>query len=96
MAAGLPIVYLTALYGSPTSGFAARSARPRALGGGRGRHGRDPPGAAAGAEVYGTAAPGKWDALRANGFDDDHLADSRNPRLRGQVPPASSTSSSRR
>ncbi|MER6694937.1 SDR family NAD(P)-dependent oxidoreductase, partial [Streptomyces minutiscleroticus] len=30
-----------------------------------------------GAEVYATASPGKWDALRAEGLDDDHLASSR-------------------
>uniref|UniRef100_UPI0015F08E10 MDR/SDR family oxidoreductase n=1 Tax=Streptomyces phytophilus TaxID=722715 RepID=UPI0015F08E10 len=30
-----------------------------------------------GAEVYGTASPGKWDALRANGFDDAHIGNSR-------------------
>ncbi|MDI5968594.1 SDR family NAD(P)-dependent oxidoreductase [Streptomyces sp. SL13] len=31
-----------------------------------------------GAEVYATASPGKWDALRAEGLDDDHIASSRN------------------
>ncbi|MEU9559952.1 SDR family NAD(P)-dependent oxidoreductase [Streptomyces fumanus] len=30
-----------------------------------------------GAEVYGTASPGKWDTLRAMGVDDAHLATSR-------------------
>ncbi|MFI9201286.1 type I polyketide synthase [Streptomyces sp. NPDC053048] len=30
-----------------------------------------------GAEVYGTASPGKWGALRADGFDEAHLASSR-------------------
>ncbi|MFD0373608.1 type I polyketide synthase, partial [Streptomyces sp. NPDC127114] len=30
-----------------------------------------------GAEVYGTAGPGKWDALRAMGLDEAHLASSR-------------------
>ena len=30
-----------------------------------------------GAEVYGTAGPGKWDALRDLGLDDDHIASSR-------------------
>ncbi|HEU5469700.1 MAG TPA: beta-ketoacyl synthase N-terminal-like domain-containing protein, partial [Actinophytocola sp.] len=30
-----------------------------------------------GAEVFGTASPGKWDALRALGLDDDHIASSR-------------------
>nr|BAD08373.1 polyketide synthase modules 1-3 [Streptomyces halstedii] len=30
-----------------------------------------------GAEVYGTASPGKWNALRAAGLDDNHIASSR-------------------
>lgn len=30
-----------------------------------------------GAEVFATASHGKWDTLRAMGFDDDHIADSR-------------------
>ncbi|WP_431607898.1 type I polyketide synthase [Streptomyces griseocarneus] len=30
-----------------------------------------------GAEVYGTASPGKWAALRADGLDEKHLANSR-------------------
>jgi NADPH:quinone reductase-like Zn-dependent oxidoreductase/acyl carrier protein len=30
-----------------------------------------------GLEVFGTASRGKWDTLRAMGFDDDHIADSR-------------------
>ncbi|MFI5984710.1 type I polyketide synthase [Streptomyces sp. NPDC051555] len=32
-----------------------------------------------GAEVYATASPAKWPALRALGLDDDHLASSREP-----------------
>ncbi len=32
-----------------------------------------------GAEVYATASPAKWDALRALGIDDEHLASSRTP-----------------
>ncbi|MER5541612.1 type I polyketide synthase [Streptomyces sp. NPDC002589] len=32
-----------------------------------------------GAEVYATASPAKWPALRALGIDDDHLASSREP-----------------
>lgn len=32
----------------------------------------------AGAEVYGTASPAKWPALRQLGLDDDHIASSRN------------------
>ncbi|WP_372352883.1 hypothetical protein [Streptomyces sp. KL116D] len=31
----------------------------------------------AGAEIYATASPAKWPALRALGLDDDHLASSR-------------------
>ena len=30
-----------------------------------------------GAEVFATASRGKWDTLRAMGFDDDHIGDSR-------------------
>ncbi|QKW54875.1 SDR family NAD(P)-dependent oxidoreductase [Streptomyces buecherae] len=30
-----------------------------------------------GAEVYATASPGKWDTLRAMGFDDEHISSSR-------------------
>ena len=30
-----------------------------------------------GLEVFATASRGKWDTLRAMGFDDDHIADSR-------------------
>ncbi|MGW1728613.1 type I polyketide synthase [Streptomyces sp. NPDC002306] len=30
-----------------------------------------------GAEVFGTASPGKWDTLRASGLDDAHIASSR-------------------
>ncbi|QNP70793.1 type I polyketide synthase [Streptomyces roseirectus] len=30
-----------------------------------------------GAEVFGTASPGKWDVLRSLGLDDDHIASSR-------------------
>ncbi|PBJ50563.1 type I polyketide synthase, partial [Mycobacterium avium] len=32
-----------------------------------------------GAEVFATASRGKWDTLRAMGFDDDHIGDSRSP-----------------
>ena len=30
-----------------------------------------------GAEVFATASRGKWDTLRAMGFDDDHIGDTR-------------------
>ncbi|MFE1251725.1 SDR family NAD(P)-dependent oxidoreductase [Streptomyces sp. NPDC058766] len=77
-AATVPIAYLTAYYalvdlGGLTSG---ESVLVHAAAGGVGsaavqlaRH--------LGAEVYGTASPAKWDALRAAGLDDAHLASSR-------------------
>jgi polyketide synthase 7 len=77
-AAGVPVVFLTALYG--LSVLAGVKAGDRVLvhaaTGGVGmaavqlaRHW--------GAEVFATASRGKWDTLRAMGFDDDHIADSR-------------------
>jgi polyketide synthase 7 len=77
-AAGVPVVFLTALYG--LSVLAGLRAGERVLvhtaTGGVGmaavqlaRHW--------GAEVYATASRGKWDTLRAMGFDDDHIGDSR-------------------
>ncbi|WP_156688864.1 type I polyketide synthase [Mycobacterium sp. Marseille-P9652] len=79
-AVGVPVVFLTALYG--LSGLAGVRAGERVLvhaaTGGVGmaavqllRHW--------GAEVFATASRGKWDTLRAMGFDDDHIADSRTP-----------------
>jgi polyketide synthase 7 len=79
-AAGVPVVFLTALYG--LSGLAGLRAGQRVLihaaTGGVGmaavqlaRHW--------GAEVFATASRGKWATLRAMGFDDDHIADSRTP-----------------
>ncbi|MEV0445000.1 SDR family NAD(P)-dependent oxidoreductase [Streptomyces spectabilis] len=77
-AAGVPVVYLTAYYGlADLAGLTAgESLLLHAATGGMGfaslqlaRHW--------GAEVYGTASAGKRDVLRAWGFDDDHLADSR-------------------
>jgi polyketide synthase 7 len=77
-AAGVPVVFLTALYGLS----ALAGVRPgervlvHAAAGGVGmaavqllRHW--------GAEVFATASRGKWDALRSMGFDDEHIADSR-------------------
>ncbi|MGW0791975.1 SDR family NAD(P)-dependent oxidoreductase [Streptomyces sp. NPDC002911] len=77
-AAAAPIAFLTALYGLRD----LADVRPgetvlvHAAAGGVGmaavqiaRH--------LGAEVYGTASPGKWDTLRAGGLDDAHLANSR-------------------
>ncbi|MFF8619353.1 polyketide synthase dehydratase domain-containing protein, partial [Streptomyces sp. NPDC015350] len=77
-AAATPIVFLTAYYGLVD--LAGLRAGERLLvhsaAGGVGmaalqiaRH--------LGAEVYGTASLGKWDALRRLGFDDEHLANSR-------------------
>ena len=39
-----------------------------------------------GLEVFATASRGKWDTLRAMGFDEDHIADSRSSGVRGEVP----------
>ncbi|MGO9747294.1 MAG: SDR family NAD(P)-dependent oxidoreductase [Mycobacterium sp.] len=77
-AAGMPVVFLTALYGlSVLAGLrAAERVLVHAATGGVGmaavqlaRHW--------GAEVFATASRGKWDTLRAMGFDDDHIGDSR-------------------
>ncbi|NEA99076.1 type I polyketide synthase [Streptomyces sp. SID13726] len=40
-----------------------------------------------GAEVYATAAPAKWGALRALGLDDDHIASSRDTGFAAKFPP---------
>ncbi|MFV8754835.1 type I polyketide synthase [Nannocystaceae bacterium ST9] len=77
-AASVPLVFLTAYHGL----IDLADLRPgeriliHALAGGVGmaatqvaRH--------LGAEVFGTASPGKWDVLRERGFDDDHLGNSR-------------------
>ncbi|ETB09031.1 hypothetical protein P863_13240, partial [Mycobacterium avium subsp. silvaticum ATCC 49884] len=79
-AAGVPVVFLTALYGlSVLAGLrpGERVLVHTATGG---------VGMAAvqlarhyGAEVFATASRGKWDTLRAMGFDDDHIGDSRSP-----------------
>ncbi|MDN3358998.1 type I polyketide synthase [Actinomadura sp. DC4] len=77
-AAGTPVAFLTALYG--LAGVAGlrrgESVLVHSAAGGVGmaavqlaRHW--------GATVYGTASPGKWDALRSLGLDDAHLASSR-------------------
>ncbi|MGO8963785.1 MAG: SDR family NAD(P)-dependent oxidoreductase [Mycobacterium sp.] len=77
-AAGVPVVFLTALYGlSVLAGLrAGQRVLVHAATGGVGmaavqlaRHW--------GAEVFATASRGKWDTLRAMGFDDDHIGDSR-------------------
>ncbi|WP_246258391.1 type I polyketide synthase [Amycolatopsis anabasis] len=77
-AAGVPLVFLTAFYAlrDLASLRSGESVLVQAAAGGVGmaavqlaRHW--------GAEVFGTASPGKWDALRECGFDDAHLASSR-------------------
>jgi NADPH:quinone reductase-like Zn-dependent oxidoreductase/acyl carrier protein len=77
-AAGVPVVFLTALYGlSALAGLrAGQRVLVHAAAGGVGmaavqlaRH--------RGAEVFATASRGKWDVLRAMGLDDDHIGDSR-------------------
>ena len=77
-AAGAPVVFLTAYYGlSALAGLrAGQRVLVHAATGGVGmaavqlaRHW--------GAEVFATASRGKWDTLRATGFDDAHIADSR-------------------
>ncbi len=77
-AASVPIVYLTAYYGLFDLGGlrAGETVLIHAAAGGVGmaatqlaRH--------AGATVFGTASPGKWDVLRAGGLDDEHIASSR-------------------
>ena len=77
-AAGVPVVFLTAFYGLADLAGLGRgeSVLVHAATGGVGmaavqlaRHW--------GAEVFVTASRGKWDTLRAMGFDDDHIADSR-------------------
>ncbi|HET9890926.1 MAG TPA: acyltransferase domain-containing protein, partial [Mycobacterium sp.] len=77
-AAGVPVVFLTALYGLSVLGGLRTGERVlvHTATGGVGmaavqlaRHW--------GAEVFATGSRGKWDTLRAMGFDDDHIGDSR-------------------
>ncbi|HEV7579829.1 MAG TPA: beta-ketoacyl synthase N-terminal-like domain-containing protein, partial [Mycobacterium sp.] len=77
-AASVPVVFLTGLYGlSVLAGVkAGERVLVHAATGGVGmaavqlaRHW--------GAEVFATASRGKWDTLRAMGFDDDHIGDTR-------------------
>ncbi|QLL09756.1 type I polyketide synthase [Mycobacterium vicinigordonae] len=77
-AAGVPVAFLTAWYGLSVLGKARAGERVlvHAATGGVGM-------AAVqlarlwGCEVFATASRGKWDSLRAMGFDDDHIGDSR-------------------
>ncbi len=84
-AAGVPVVFLTALYGlSVLAGLrAGQRVLVHAATGGVGmaavqlaRHW--------GAEVFATASRGKWDTLRAMGFDEDHIGDSRTVEFEGK------------
>ncbi|MEV5986269.1 SDR family NAD(P)-dependent oxidoreductase [Streptomyces sp. NPDC052051] len=77
-AASVPIVFLTAYYGLFDLGGlrGGQSVLVHSAAGGVGmaavqlaRH--------AGAEVYGTASPGKWDVLRSAGLDEEHIASTR-------------------
>ncbi|MCV6971317.1 type I polyketide synthase [Mycobacterium bohemicum] len=77
-AAGVPVVFLTALYGLSELAGLRRGEKVlvHAAAGGVGmaavqlaRHW--------GAEVFATASRGKWEVLRAMGLDDDHIGDSR-------------------
>ncbi|WUG42436.1 SDR family NAD(P)-dependent oxidoreductase [Kitasatospora sp. NBC_00458] len=77
-AAAVPVAYMTAYYGLVDLGGlrAGQSVLVHAAAGGVGiaatqlaRH--------LGAEVYGTASPGKWPTLHAYGLDSDHIANSR-------------------
>ncbi|MFJ9423660.1 SDR family NAD(P)-dependent oxidoreductase [Streptomyces sp. NPDC101249] len=76
--AAVPVVFMTAYYGLGDLGRlgAGEKVLVHAAAGGVGmaavqlaRHW--------GAEVFATASPGKWDALREMGFDDAHIASSR-------------------
>ena len=84
-AAGVPVVFLTALYGlSVLAGLrAGQRVLVHAATGGVGmaavqlaRHW--------GAEVFATASRGKWNTLRAMGFDEDHIGDSRTLEFEGK------------
>ncbi|MFD8211900.1 SDR family NAD(P)-dependent oxidoreductase [Streptomyces sp. NPDC059695] len=77
-AAATPVVFLTALYALTdlADARAGQTALIHAAAGGVGMAATQIA-RALGLEVYGTASPGKWDALRFQGFDDAHLANSR-------------------
>ncbi|MFJ2604252.1 SDR family NAD(P)-dependent oxidoreductase [Streptomyces sp. NPDC087425] len=86
-AASVPIAYLTASYGLvDLAGLkAGEKVLIHAAAGGVGmaavqiaRH--------LGAEVFGTASPGKWDTLRELGLDDAHIANSRDLEFEQRFP----------
>ncbi|WP_394831506.1 SDR family NAD(P)-dependent oxidoreductase [Pendulispora rubella] len=84
-AAGVPVVFLTAYYGLAVAGGLQAGERVlvHAAAGGVGM-------AAVqlaqhfGAEVFGTASPGKWSTLRSSGLDDAHIASSRTLDFEGE------------
>lgn len=77
-AASVPVVFLTAYYGLFDLGGLRRGesvlvhAAPHGVGTAAVQLARH-----AGARVFATASPAKWDALRAAGLDDGHIASSR-------------------
>jgi polyketide synthase 1/15 len=77
-AAGVPVAFLTALYGLADLA-AIRAGESVLIHAGTGGVGMAAVQLARhwGVEVFVTASTGKWDTLRAMGFDDDHIADSR-------------------
>ncbi|MYW58246.1 SDR family NAD(P)-dependent oxidoreductase, partial [Streptomyces sp. SID8370] len=77
-AAAVPVVFLTAYYALTdlAGARAGQTALIHAAAGGVGMAATQIA-RARGLEVYGTASPAKWDALRYQGFDDAHLANSR-------------------
>ncbi|WP_232247424.1 type I polyketide synthase [Kitasatospora azatica] len=79
-AAAVPVAHLTALHALIELG-GVRAGDPVLIHAGAGGVGMAAVQLARhlGAEVYATASPAKWPALRALGVDDDHLASSREP-----------------
>ncbi|QUR67443.1 SDR family NAD(P)-dependent oxidoreductase [Mycobacterium spongiae] len=77
-AAGVPVVFLTALYGLSVLGE-LKSGQKVLVHAATGGVGMAAVGLARywGAEVFATASRGKWNVLRDMGFDDDHIGDSR-------------------
>ncbi len=77
-AAGVPVAFLTALYGLADLA-ATRAGESVLIHAGTGGVGMAAVQLARhwGAEVFVTASRGKWDTLRAMGFDEDHIGDSR-------------------
>nr|BFD95739.1 hypothetical protein KitaXyl93_70990 [Kitasatospora sp. Xyl93] len=87
-AASVPVVFLTAWYGLRDLGGLKAGDRVLIHAGTGGV------GMAAvqlarrlGAEVFATAGPGKWEALRALGLDEDHIASSRTLEFEQKFPP---------